>query len=397
MSAYKISEGIYAVGVQNPNLRVFDIIMKTEFGTTYNAYLVKGAEKTALIETVHAGFFDEYIDNLKQVCDVNSIDYLILNHCEPDHSGSVGALLNLNPKIEVIASVPGVKYLAAIANMPFKSRAAKDGDTLDLGGRTLTFVSAPFLHWPDSMFTYIESEKTLFSCDFLGAHYCEPRYLDRYIMYPRDYQSAFAYYYNCIFGPFQRFVLAGLAKMDALAVSVVCPSHGPVLTDLIDDAKEKYRAWSTPKAKAQKTALVLYVSAYGCTKKLAETADEVLRENGYQTALLNAIETAPETLAEKLNDADVLMLGSPTINRDALKPIWDAVAAIDAVSCKDTPCGVFGSYGWSGEGVPMLAQRLRMLNLKVCGDGFRANFVPNEAELNAMREYTREIIKDCTI
>lgn len=391
MSAYKISDNIYAVGVQNPNLRVFDIIMKTEFGTTYNAYLIKGDNKNALVETVHERFFDEYIENIEQVCDVKDIDYIILNHCEPDHSGSLKRLLELNPNMQVISSVPGNKYLNKITNTSLNSLAVKDGDSIDLGGKTLSFIIAPFLHWPDSMFTYCEKEKTLFSCDFLGAHYCEPRILDSFIMYPKDYEYSFENYYLAIFGPFKKFVLAGLDKIDNLKIEKICTSHGPVLADKIDEAKEKYRKWSSVCQKGNK-ALILYVSAYGYTEKLAKEAYDVLTDNGYDTEMLNVIENDMGVIKEKIDSASILMFGSPTINRDALKPVWDVISSIDAIVNKDKPCGVFGSYGWSGEGVPMLVERLRSLKLKVHGGGFRANFLPNDDEIRLMREYTKGLI-----
>ncbi|OQB15561.1 MAG: Flavo-diiron protein FprA2 [Firmicutes bacterium ADurb.Bin193] len=392
MPVMKISDGFYSVGVQNPNLRVFDIIMKTEFGTTYNAYLVRGSKKTALIETVHKRFFDEHIENIQEVCDISKIDYIILNHCEPDHSGSLAALLKLNPDITVVASVPGIKYLSAITNTTFNAVAAKDGDKIDLGGRELVFITAPFLHWPDSMFTYSEADKALFSCDFFGAHYCEPRLVDKYIKYPADYEKAFENYYKAIFSPFRSFVVAGLEKVDKLNIQTICTSHGPILTESIEAAKEKYRRWSAESPVKDKTALILYVSAYGCTKALAETARDILIKAGYETEMLNIIEHDSGAIKEKIDSCSVLMLGSPTINKDALKPVWDIVSSIDAIKNKGKLCGVFGSYGWSGEGVPMLAERLRSLNLNVYGDGVRANFVPSENELKAMSEYTEGLI-----
>ena len=167
MSILQLKPHIFSIGVQNPSLRVFDIIMRTDYGTTYNAYLVKG-EKTALIETVHGNFFDEYLENLKNTIPLEQIDYLILNHTEPDHSGSVGKLLKVCPNLKVLATAPAQKYLSAIVNAPFSAVTVKNGEQLDLGGVTLQFVVSPMLHWPDSMFTWCPEEKTLFTCDFLG-------------------------------------------------------------------------------------------------------------------------------------------------------------------------------------------------------------------------------------
>lgn len=170
MSARSITKDIYAVGILNPAMRIFDVVMKTEYGTSYNSYIVKGAEKTALVETCHLTFFDQYLDNIRQVCDPAQIDYIILNHCEPDHSGVLGRLTSLCPAAKILVSQAGSLYLKNITNNPsLPITVAKDGDKLDLGGKTLQFISAPFLHWPDSMFTWCPEEKILFSCDVLGA------------------------------------------------------------------------------------------------------------------------------------------------------------------------------------------------------------------------------------
>ncbi len=156
----KLKDGIHWIGALDPELRVFDIIMYTEFGTTYNSYLVKGTEKTAVFETVKAKCFDAYLENLKSEIDVAKLDYIIVDHTEPDHSGSVEMLLELAPKAKVVGSAAAIRFLKAIANREFESIVVNTGDTLDLGGKTLKFISAPFLHWPDSIYTYIEEDKT---------------------------------------------------------------------------------------------------------------------------------------------------------------------------------------------------------------------------------------------
>ena len=243
MSAIKLRENIWSVGVQNPALRVFDIVMESKYGTTYNAYLVTGGEKTALIEAVHRDYFDELVRNVEEVLPIEKVDYLIMNHTEPDHSGGVKALLERCPNLEVLCSASAKKFLSAISNETFPCRVVKDGDTLDLGGKILKFISAPLLHWPDSMFTWDEADKTLFTCDFLGAHFCEPSMVDTGIhaVYRRAYEGELRYYFDCIFGPFKPAVLDGLDKMPAEA-ELVCTSHGPCLTTAtLDQVKDCYR------------------------------------------------------------------------------------------------------------------------------------------------------------
>lgn len=388
----KLKDNIYSVGVLNPGLRVFDIIMLTKYGTTYNAYLVKG-EKTALIETVHENSFDEYLENIEALVDIKDIDYIILNHTEPDHTGSVRRILEINPNITVISTAPGNKYVSGISNSKISSKIVKHNDTLDLGnGKVLRFIIAPFLHWPDSMFTYLESDRMLFSCDFLGAHYCEPTMMDTKIKYPEQYEEAFKYYFDAIFGPFKKSVLEGLDKIKDLDIDMICTSHGPILTEKIESAKSKYRSWCEEalKPKDKKKCLILYVSAYGYTKKLADAAYEQLTSsNKYDVKMINVIEEDMSKIKEEIDEADAIMFGSPTINRDALKPIWDVLSCTDAIINRGKPAAVFGSYGWSGEAVPMLKARAESLGLKVVGDGFRTTFNPTEDDIKNMKEYTK--------
>ena len=186
MNSFKICDDLYYVGVLNPNLRVFDIVMRTDYGTTYNAYLLKGKEKTALVEASHLNFSEYFLENIKSVAEVDKIDYLIMNHNEPDHSGSIAKLAETYPDITVVVSQAGSIYLKNITNIAnLNLKVVKDGDTLDLGGRELQFINAPFLHWPDSMFTWVPDMKVLFTCDFFGSHYCEPQIMDTKITYPK--------------------------------------------------------------------------------------------------------------------------------------------------------------------------------------------------------------------
>ncbi len=389
MAAFEIKDGIYSVGVLNPNLRIFDIIMKTEYGTSYNAYLIKG-EKTALVEAVHAPFFDEYLDNIRSIVDIKDIDYIILNHTEPDHSGALKYLLKENPDIKVITSMPGNKYIRDIVNRTFDHQVVKDGDTLDLGGKVLKFIIAPFLHWPDSMFTYVETDDVLFSCDFLGCHYCEPRMYDHKIIYKENFEDAFRYYYDVIFGPFKEHVLKGLEKIEGLKIDVICPSHGPILIEGIQKAQQLYKEWShdiTEKNNPPKV-VIAYISAYGCTRRMAEELEKAIKDTGsIEVELMNIIYSDIHDIKEKVEKADGVLFGSPTINRDAVKPVWDLLSMVEVFKNKGKLCGVFGSYGWSGEAVKMMEERVKSLKLKLFGEGITAKFVPSEEELKKIYEY----------
>lgn len=388
----QISDSIYSVGVLNPNLRVFDIVMRTEYGTTYNSYLVRG-EKTALIETCHDTYFDAFLENIRAVCNPEEISYIILNHTEPDHSGALDRLLEATPQAQIICSQAASIYLKNITNRPGLSpRVVKDGETLDLGGgKQLRFINAPFLHWPDSMFTWLESEKTLFSCDFFGSHYCEPRMVDIHITYPQAYDSALENYFGAIFGPFKPYVLKGLEKIAGLPIERCCTSHGPVLTKggLLPQVMEKYRVWSQPVQNERPLIPIFYCSAYGNTCRAAEAIREGILavKPDAEVTLYNIIEHDMAALGALMARSDAFLVGSPTLNRDAVPPVWQLLAHVDAINMAKRPVAAFGSFGWSGEAVPAIVSRLTQLKLSVFGEGLRFNFVPSETDLQNARKF----------
>lgn len=392
MAAIKIKDGIYSVGVLNPNMRIFDVIMRTEFGTSYNAYLITG-EKNVLIDTVHPRYFDEYLENIRSVIDPAKIDYIVMNHNEPDHSGSLAKLLEAAPQIKVLASPAGKIYLGPITNKTdLKITAVKDGETLDIGGgKILKFIHAPFLHWPDSIFTWLEADKIAFTCDFLGCHYCEPRMFDHLVSYQKYFESAFKVYFDAIFGPFKPYVQKGLAKLNELDAEYVCTSHGPILTKkaFLETAKARYEEWSRPAVHTVKQIPIFYCSAYGNTGRLAEKIADgihsVMKDACVDIYDINECDIGE--LKEKMNDSDAFLLGSPTINKDAVPPVWEMACGIDAINCKGKPVSAFGSYGWSGEAVPGLVERLRALKMNVFEEGFRCRFIPSEEELSGAFEF----------
>lgn len=388
----ELVKDIYSVGVLNPNLRVFDIVMTTDFGTSYNSYLVKGKEKTALIEGVHKDYLEAFLSNIKGIANIEKIDYLIMNHNEPDHSGAIEKLLDLMPEITIIASQAGSLYLKNITNKKdLNIKVVKDGEELDLGEKTLKFINAPFLHWPDSMFTYAVEDKVLFSCDYLGSHYCEPEVLDTAIAYKENYDKAFLGYYNAIFGPFKPYVLKGYEKIKDLELDFVCPSHGPVLTKdgLIDECIQKYIEWSTPEAREQKVIPLFYCSAYGNTAliadKIAEGIKEVLPTADVKT--FDIIKYNMDELGLLLNGSDAFLIGSPTLNRDAVPPVYMLLAHADAINLAKRPVALFGSYGWSGEAVANVKARLTSLKTKIFEEDFRVIFVPSSEDLEKAKEF----------
>lgn len=390
----RVTNHVSFVGVQNPSMRTFDIIMRTEYGTSYNSYVVKG-EKTAIIETVHADYGEDFLEHISKIIPVAEIDYVILNHTEPDHAGSLVTLLEANPNIVVYATGVAIRNLAAITNREIKSHAIKHGEILDLGDDVkLEFISAPNLHWPDSMFTYLEKDHLLFSCDVFGSHFCEPGVFDKYVKEPELLRIERKNYFDCIFTPFQKFVKMGMEKIKDKKIELICPSHGPVLEKYIAETLADYEKWSLPDKAADYIA-IFYVSAYGYTKKMAEIFAKEFEQIGSKAKLFDLTVCCMEEAKIALHEAKAVLFGSPTINQDALKPVWDLISCTEAIQVKNTkkPAMTFGSYGWSGEACKYLNQRLQTLKYHVVGEGVTCVFKPAEEDELHIREAVLEVQK----
>jgi len=383
-----IAQDVYWVGVLNPDLRVFDIVMHTAHGTSYNAYLVRG-QKTALIETVKHGFDDEFLAHIRALVDPRAIDYIIVNHTEPDHSGALDRLLQEAPGARLIASRTGEHFVRHILNRDAPLSKVGDGDSLDLGGKTLRFVSAPFLHWPDTMFTYLEEEQILFPCDVFGAHYADERLFDDQV---GDFSDEWRYYYQVIMRPFKDKMLEALDKLQGLPIRMIAPSHGPILRTNPQRYIELYRAWSeNPHRAPGNRVVVAYVSSYGNTRRMAEAVASGAQEAGAQVLLVDAENRDPASLLDDIEAADALIVGSCTIAGDAVKPIWDLLASLATLRLKGKLGAVFGSYGWSGEAIPMLEERLKGLKLRLPEPPVKAILSPTAADLQACRDLGRRI------
>lgn len=382
--AVTITRDIWWVGALNPDLRVFDVIMRTENGTSYNAYIVKGEKATALIEAVKSGFEDELIERLAGIADLADIDYIVCNHTEPDHSSGLITLLEKCTKATIVSSKPGSMIIRALVGRDYPAMIVKSGDSIDLGGLTLQFIDAPFLHWPDSIFTYVPERKTLFTCDVFGFHHTVPDVFAD--LTNEDLQASKKYYFDVIFGPFKKYVLDAVAKIRPLSIDCICPSHGPVYRQNAWDVVDEYECWAQPKPpRARKQVLIAYVSCYGMTRLLAEALATGVADAGLDAKVIDVSQHRDDA-ADALAESDAVLVGSPTLNRDALPPIWAFLSEISAISQRDMLAGAFGSFGWSGEAVKMIEDRLKSLGLKVRELDCRVKIKPHDAELRKARD-----------
>lgn len=379
------------IGVLDPDIITFDVVMETKYGTTYNSYFVN-AEKKALIETAKAKFSDTYIAKIQQVTNINDIQYVILDHTEPDHSGALKQLLALAPDITVVGSGQALNYLQDILGSPFKSLRVKDGDTLSLGNKTLRFIGAPNLHWPDSIYTYLEEDKLLFTCDSFGAHFCHDAMFDDLV---GNYDDAFKYYFDVILKPFSKFMLKAIEKIRPLDIAMICPGHGPILRSTWRDAVAKSETLSQEflcmSAEKENNVLITYVSAYGYTREMAEKIKQGIMQAGDLNIDIVDIENILlGDLDQKLTRSNAIIVGSPTINQNTLLPIYRMFAVINPIRDRGKLAATFGSYGWSGEAIKIIEANLRSLKLNVIQEGLATKFFPHEKVADEYVEFGKK-------
>lgn len=390
MQAVEVVPGVQWVGVLDTQLRVFDVIMQAQHGTTYNSYLVRGRDKVALIDASKGKFAETFLDTLRPAIDPTEIDYMVCNHLEPDHSGALGDVLDAAPNAQVVVTKPGRNLARAILNRDVNPMVVGEGDRIDLGGRTLRFISAPFLHWPDTMFTYLEEDQILFSGDFLGAHYCDSRLFNDLI---DNYDEAFRYYFQVIMRPFKEYVRQALDKIAALPTKIVCPVHGPILRKDVGRYVEMYRALSAePPRTGRKRMLVFYVSSYGNTERMAHAIGRGIRDAGADVGVFDLTKVNAGEMLDEIEAAQGIAVGTCTINGDALEHAWRLLSSLTTIKLKDKLGASFGAFGWSGEGPLMLAERMKGLKFRVPEEPMRVQLTPTDADLKSCEEYGKRLV-----
>lgn len=378
----EIAPEVYWLGAKHPELKVFDELFPTRHGSTYNAYLARGKDRVALIDTVKAPFTDAYLERVASLTPLDKIDLLVVNHTEPDHSGAIGELLRRNPNIEIYCSKAADNFLRQLCKQPMKTHAVAEGQEIDLGGKTLRFILAPYLHWPDTMFTLLPEARLLFSCDAFGAHFstAEGLFDDEL----PDVSEDFAIYFDIIMRPFKDKIREAMAKLEGLDIRMICPSHGPLLRRDPQGAIAAYRRMAAaPPEDGIKRALLLTHSPHGNTRRMAAAVRRGLESRGVGVVELAMFGADPGRIRDELERADALVVATPTINRDAPPPVWQALALLSTVTPKGRVGAVFGSYGWSGEAVKLVEERLLGLKYTLAAPGLHYRFVPTAEDLAA--------------
>ena len=360
MNAQVVADGVWWVGAQDWDRRLFDSLIPLPEGTSYNAYLVRGADKTALVDTVDPSMAEVLFSRIENA-GAKTIDYIVSNHSEQDHSGLIPAVLEKHPGAKVVATERARGFLADLLDVPAERvLAVKDGERISLGGLTLEFVHFPWVHWPETMLTWIPERRILFPCDLFGSHLAMGAiFADD----PMEVLPAAKRYYAEIMMPFAAAIQKNLGRVTALDPALIAPSHGPVYREprVILDA---YREWIS--APPKNMVLVPYVSMHDSTKRMVEHLVDACRRRGVRAEPLNLVDADLGRLAMMLVDAATVVLGTPVVNGGPHPLAAYAAVLANNLKPKARHFALIGSYGWSGkalEQIPALMGNLKAENL----------------------------------
>lgn len=393
--SYKMTDKVTWVGKIDWELRKFHgDEYSTHRGSSYNSYLIKG-EKNVLIDTVWEPFAEEYISNLKKEIDLKDIDYVIVNHGEVDHSGALPLLLAEIPDVPVYCTSNGAKILKAHYHADWNFVEVKTGDTLDIGDNQLVFVEARMLHWPDSMMTYMTGENILFSNDAFGQHYASDLMYNDCVDQGELFQEAIKYYAN-ILTPFSALVTRKIEEILALnlPLNMIAPSHGIIWRDNPVQIVEKYMEWATPYAENQIT--IAYDTMWNATRKMAEAITEGIKsvDKDISVKLFNVAMTDKNDLITEIYKSKALLVGCSTVNKSIMSGTGGILDLIRGLGLKNKKAAAFGSYGWSGESIALLTQRLKEAKFDVVNEGLKELWNPDQDGLERCRAFGVEFAKN---
>ena len=366
----------------------FDIEFGLRNGTTYNSFLVRG-ERTALIDTSHLKFESTWLPLLEQQIDPTAIDVLIVSHTEPDHSGLIGHLLDRNPEIEIVASKVAIQFLENQVHRPFKSRAIKSGDELDLGtnpdsgvAHRFEFLSAPNLHWPDTIFSFDHGTGILYTCDAFGLHYCSEDVFD---VNPGAIAPDFRFYYECLMGPNARSVLQALKRMDGLPeVTTIAVGHGPLLRHHLSSWIDDYRSWSSERSTGEAFAAVCYLSQVGFCDRLSQALARGIGKAGAAVQLVDLRATDPQELSALVGEAAAVVV--PTWPASADAELQAAVGTLLAALKPKQWVGCYDAYSGDDEPIDTVAGQLRSLGQPSAFEPLRIRQVPTAEDYQRCEE-----------
>lgn len=390
MTHLELLPNVYFVGYVDFEVRNFHGY-STHRGSSYNSYIVKG-EKTVLIDTVKEPYFEYYLKNIKEVCDPSEIDYLIVNHVEPDHSGSFPYILKYLPNAKVISSVRGVHSLRKHYHQQLKEdvfnkiRSVEDGDTLDIGnGKSFAFVPIPMIHWPDSMVSFMSDENgknVLFSNDAFGQHFATSKKWDDENDLSVIMQEAEKYYANILLH-LSGLIKRALLKVGGLPINVICPSHGVCWRSHIDKILEKYKQWSRGEID-EKQVLIVYDSMWGSTEKIAKALYKEIQHRGIRVKRFKLTQADYSDVITEAMKSRAILVGSPTLNNGIYPTVAEYLSYQKGLKPMKKIGMAFGSFGWGGGAVKEIESELEKTKIDVLEKKIKIQFVPDPEELKKL-------------
>ncbi|HHW99474.1 MAG TPA: MBL fold metallo-hydrolase [Firmicutes bacterium] len=390
MNVREIAPNIYWVGVVDWDARYFHgHALSTHRGTTYNAYLIVD-EKIALVDTVYTPVAEKLLENIRQIVDPAQIDYIICNHSEVDHSGAMPHVLAAAPNAKVYCTQKGAEFLEAQFHGGWDYHVVKSFDELSLGKRTLTFLEAPMLHWPDSMFTYIKEDAILMPNDAFGQHYASSGRFDDEVDIDEMMEEASKYYAN-ILTPFSALVAKKLKEVAdlGLPIKMICPSHGVMFRQNPGLILEAYRRWST--APAESGVVIAYDTMWGSTKVMAEAIASGVEAAGVPYKIYHLPVTDRNDVIEEIMRAKAVAIGSATVNRGILPTVTPLLDDLVGLRVAGKKALAFGSDGWGGGAVKAINEYLDKAGMKRISDGVAMRWKPDAAARKELQEIGRQL------
>jgi anaerobic nitric oxide reductase flavorubredoxin len=386
----QIAPGVHWVGVVDWGLRQFHgHELSTHRGSSYNSYLIVD-EKVVLVDTVLTSFQDQLIENIREVIDPTKIDYVIANHAEVDHSGSLPAIMRLATNATLVVSQRGRESVEGYYHQPWNYKTVKTGDSLSIGKNELLFIEAPMLHWPDSMFTYLTGKNILMSNDAFGQHYATAFRFNDQVNQVELYDEALKYYAN-ILTPFSTMVAKKISEVLALGlpIDIIAPSHGVIWSQNPAQIITKYQEWSAQKP--EKSAVIIYDTIWDGTRHMAESIGLGMADEGLQYKIFHAAVADRNDIIAEVFKAKPIVVGSCTFNQGVLPTITPVLEDLRGLKFQQKIGAAFGSYGWSGEGLAILEEHLNRCRIKMVVPGIKIKWQPKETELAQCRDLGKKI------
>jgi flavorubredoxin len=381
MQPIEIRPGTYWVGGIDWDLRYFHGYV-TPRGSTYNSYLIMD-EKIVLVDTVKHYLADEMLSRISAVVDPSKIDYMLVNHVEMDHSGSVPKIMEIAPKAKIVTTSKGKRGLELHYKKDWEYVLVKSGEELSIGSRTLKFVETPMVHWPDNMVTYIPEDKLLLSNDAFGQHIASTeRFVDE-LGWDVVQENAASYYANIVF-PYGDQVNKALNVVESLPIEMIAPSHGLVWRSHFPELLKEYRKWASNETDPR--ALIVYDTMWGSTRKMALALQEGLENSGVLVTMKSLQENHVSQIVPELLTSKLVLVGCPTINNGMLPTIGEFLTYIKGLRPKKRIGFAFGSYGWGGQGAKEVAAILQGMGWEMPEDTVNLQYVPGEEELDNLKE-----------